>query len=197
MDQPHTHIITCDSWVGWERFLSYTRVYRKTYRTDTLKLNAVEQNLIFGLFEYQEDAEEFAEPNQVVYTEKDLVSTIGYDSENNNDSKESRKAGYRGTTLEINGFNQHERQHQGAQQNELSFMSQGRNVYDSQRMLAKNIEVATKKVQEIKDQLILAKAYLKIAPPSSNLRLRDLERLTREMELAVGEVTQDSDLSMR
>ncbi|KAK7355874.1 hypothetical protein VNO80_15138 [Phaseolus coccineus] len=160
-------------------------LYRATYRTDTLKLNAVEQ----------EDAEELEEPNQVVYTVKDFVSTIGYDSENNHDSKESRNAGYSGATLEINGFNQHERQHQGTQQNELSFTSQGRNIHDSQRMLEKNIGVTTKKVQEIKDQLILAKAYLKIAPPSSNLRLRDLERLSREMELVVGEATQDSDLS--
>lgn len=64
-------------------------------------------------------------------------------------------------------------------------------------MSEKNIQVTNKKVQEIKDQVILAKAYLKIAPPSSNLRLRDLEQLTREMELAVGEATQDSDLSTR
>ncbi|KAL3033397.1 hypothetical protein AAZX31_02G135500 [Glycine max] len=75
-------------------------------------------------------------------------------------------------------------------------MAQGRNIHDSQRMSEKNIEVTNKKVQEIKDQIILAKAYLKIAPPSSNLRLRDLEQLTREMELAVGEAARDSDLSM-
>ncbi|XP_027937595.1 probable galacturonosyltransferase 6 isoform X1 [Vigna unguiculata] len=161
-------------------------LYRAAYRTDTMKLNAVEQ----------EDAEELDEPNQVVYTENNFVSTIGYESENNHDSKESRDAGYRGATLEINGFNQHGKEHQGTQQNELSFTSQGRNIHDSQRLLEKNIEVTTKKVQEIKDQLILAKAYLKIAPPSSNLRLRDLERLSREMELLVGEATQDSDLSM-
>jgi len=99
--------------------------------------------------------------------------------------------------LSSSGFNQHGKEHQGTQQNELSFTSQGRNIHDSQRLLEKNIEVTTKKVQEIKDQLILAKAYLKIAPPSSNLRLRDLERLSREMELLVGEATQDSDLSMR
>ncbi|KAG5080031.1 hypothetical protein AAZX31_02G135500 [Glycine max] len=161
-------------------------LYRATYRGDTLKLNAVEQ----------EGAEGLEEPNQVVYTEKDFSSTISYFSEKNNDFKESRIAGYRTTTLERNGFNPDKRQHQGAQQNELSFMAQGRNIHDSQRMSEKNIEVTNKKVQEIKDQIILAKAYLKIAPPSSNLRLRDLEQLTREMELAVGEAARDSDLSM-
>lgn len=98
---------------------------------------------------------------------------------------------------QVSGFNPDKRQHQGAQQNELSFMAQGRNIHDSQRMSEKNIQVTNKKVQEIKDQVILAKAYLKIAPPSSNLRLRDLEQLTREMELAVGEAARDSDLSMR
>ncbi|XP_047162761.1 probable galacturonosyltransferase 6 isoform X1 [Vigna umbellata] len=170
--------------LGRREFLE--ELYRAAYRTDTLKLNAVEQ----------EAAEELDEPNQVVYTEKDFVSTIGYDSENNHDSNESRNAGYRGATLEINGFNQHGKEHQGTQQNDLSFTSQGRNIHDSQRLLEKNIEVTTKKVQEIKNQLNLAKAYLKIAPPSSNLRLRDLERLSREMELVVGEATQDSDLSM-
>ncbi|KAG4402180.1 hypothetical protein AAZX31_02G135500 [Glycine max] len=163
-------------------------LYRATYRGDTLKLNAVEQ----------EGAEGLEEPNQVVYTEKDFSSTISYFSEKNNDFKESRIAGYRTTTLErnVSGFNPDKRQHQGAQQNELSFMAQGRNIHDSQRMSEKNIEVTNKKVQEIKDQIILAKAYLKIAPPSSNLRLRDLEQLTREMELAVGEAARDSDLSM-
>ncbi|KAL3033393.1 hypothetical protein AAZX31_02G135500 [Glycine max] len=166
---------------------SFTSVI-STYRGDTLKLNAVEQ--------IQEGAEGLEEPNQVVYTEKDFSSTISYFSEKNNDFKESRIAGYRTTTLERNGFNPDKRQHQGAQQNELSFMAQGRNIHDSQRMSEKNIEVTNKKVQEIKDQIILAKAYLKIAPPSSNLRLRDLEQLTREMELAVGEAARDSDLSM-
>lgn len=99
--------------------------------------------------------------------------------------------------MSSSGFNQHGKEDQGTQQNELSFMSQVRNIHDSQRLLEKNIEVTTKKVQEIKDQLNLAKAYLKIAPSSSNLRLRDLERLSREMELLVGEATHDSDLSMR
>ncbi|XP_020233345.1 probable galacturonosyltransferase 6 isoform X2 [Cajanus cajan] len=161
-------------------------LYRATYRTDTMKLNAVEQ----------EGAEELEEPNQVVYTEKDFVSAINYNSKQNNDSKESGIAGYRGITLErnVSGFI-NKRQHQGAQQKELSFVAQGRNIHDSQRISEKNIEVTNKKVQEIKDQIILAKAYLKIAPPSSNLRLRELDQLTREMELSIGEVTQDSDLS--
>lgn len=76
-------------------------------------------------------------------------------------------------------------------------MAQGRNIHDSQRMTEKNIGVRNKKVREIKDQIILAKVYLKIAPPSNSLRLRELEQLTREMESEVGEATQDSDLSTR
>ncbi|XP_028185842.1 probable galacturonosyltransferase 6 isoform X3 [Glycine soja] len=180
-----SHRLNLLTLLGRREFLE--DLYRATYRGDTLKLNAVEQ--------IQEGADGLEEPNQVVYTEKDFASTISYYSEKNNDFKESGIAGYRTTTLERNGFNPDKGQRQGAQQNELSFMAQGRNIHDSQRMSEKNIQVTNKKVQEIKDQVILAKAYLKIAPPSSNLRLRDLEQLTREMELAVGEATQDSDLS--
>ncbi|KAK7345825.1 hypothetical protein VNO77_16437 [Canavalia gladiata] len=161
-------------------------LYRVTYRSESLKLNALEQ----------ESAKELEEPNQVVYTEKDFVSTVSYNSEKKNDPNESRIAGYRSIPLERDGFNQDKRQHQGAQQKKLSSVARDKNIHVySQRMSKKNIEVTNKKVQEIKDQIILAKAYLKIAPPSSNLRLKELERQMREMELAVGEATQDSDLS--
>ncbi|XP_027366635.1 probable galacturonosyltransferase 6 isoform X2 [Abrus precatorius] len=99
------------------------------------------------------------------------------------------------TPLERNGFNQDKRQQQGAQQKELSSVGRDKNIHVySQRMSKKNIKV-TNKVQEIKDQIILAKAYLKIAPPSRNARLKQLELQMTEMEQAIGEVTQDSDLS--
>lgn len=62
-------------------------------------------SLWFGpFFEIQEGAEDLGEPNQVVYKEKDAVSTITYNSEKNNDSDESRISGYRSTPLERNGW---------------------------------------------------------------------------------------------
>ncbi|KAJ1385513.1 Nucleotide-diphospho-sugar transferase [Sesbania bispinosa] len=185
-------------------------LYRVTYRTDTLKLNAVEQ----------EGAEELEEPNQVVYKEKDAVSTISYNSENNNDSEESGIAGYRSTPLErnVSGFNHDERQHQGVLQKDLSSMAEDTNIHAYSHRLSKdNIEVPNKqsgrkaahhrilnpqshkvknqKVQEIKDQIVLAKVYLNFAPPSNNARLKELELQMKEMEQAIGEATLDSDLS--
>ncbi|KAK7277581.1 hypothetical protein RJT34_22596 [Clitoria ternatea] len=163
-------------------------LYRATYLTDTLKLNAVEQ----------EGAEELEEPNQVVYTEKIFNSTISYNSEKNNGSQESRIAGHRDTPLERHGFDQDKRQHWGAQQKELSSaaqVSKNTHVYSERMSEKKNIKLTNNKVQEIKDQIILAKAYLKIAPPSSNSRLRELELQMREMELEVQEANRDSDLS--
>lgn len=86
-------------------------------------------SLWFGpCFEIQDGAEDLGEPNQVVYKEKDAVSTITYNpekngetnqvvykdkdalstitynSEKNNDSEESRISGYRSTPLERNGW---------------------------------------------------------------------------------------------
>ncbi|KAJ1417533.1 Nucleotide-diphospho-sugar transferase [Sesbania bispinosa] len=167
---------------------------------------------------FKEGAEELEEPNQVVYKEKDAVSTISYNSEKNNDSEESGIAGYRSTPLERNGFNHDERQHQGVLQKDLSSMAEDTNIHAYSHRLSKdNIEVPNKqssrkaarhrilnpqshkvknqKVQEIKDQIVLAKAYLNFAPPSNNSRLKELELQMKEMEQAIGEATQDSDLS--
>lgn len=53
-------------------------------------------------------------------------------------------------------------------------------------------------VMEIKDQIIRARAYLGLSPPSSTSHLvKELKMRIREMEHAVGEATKDSDLSRR
>ncbi|GAU43833.1 hypothetical protein TSUD_399270 [Trifolium subterraneum] len=56
-------------------------------------------------------------------------------------------------------------------------------------------EVKNQKLREIKDQILMAKVYLKFAPPSSNSRLKELELRMKEMERAVEGATRDLDLS--
>ncbi|XP_057423473.1 probable galacturonosyltransferase 6 isoform X2 [Lotus japonicus] len=195
--------------LGRSEFLE--ELYRVTYRTGSLKINAVEQ----------EGSEELEEPNEVVYIEKDVVSTITYDSGKNNESRESRIAEFRSIPLErnVSGLGNGNKQHRGAQQKNLSSNTEDTNTHAySQEMSKENIKgthmqsgrkaghhhilnsrsnkVKNQKVLEIKDQILTAKAYLKFAPPNSNSRLKELELQVKELEIAVGEATQDSDLSM-
>ena len=59
-------------------------------------------------------------------------------------------------------------------------------------------KVLDKKIKEMKDQLIRAKAYLGFAIPASNAHLiKELRLRIKELERAMGEVTKDSDLSKR
>ena len=59
-------------------------------------------------------------------------------------------------------------------------------------------KVTNQKVEEIKDQIIRARAYLSFAPPGSNSHLvKELKLRIKEMERSVGGATQDSDLSRR
>ncbi|KAI5426589.1 hypothetical protein KIW84_032140 [Lathyrus oleraceus] len=59
-------------------------------------------------------------------------------------------------------------------------------------------KVTNQTVLEIKDQIIRARAYLGLSLPSSTSHLvKELRMRIREMELAVGEATKDSDLSRR
>ncbi|XP_061369076.1 probable galacturonosyltransferase 6 isoform X1 [Gastrolobium bilobum] len=194
-----------------------------TYRTDPLRLNAIEQ----------EGAEELEEPKQVVYEEKDFGSSNSYSSEKINDSEESRIEGYRNNLLErnVSEFDHDKIQDQEAQQKGLSSMDGDKGKFNktvtnnqnilthSQRMIDENIKVTDKqsvrtathhhqisrsqsrrvtiqKVEEIKDQIIRARAYLGFAPPNSNSHLvKELKLRIKEMEHAVGEATKDSDLT--
>lgn len=53
-------------------------------------------------------------------------------------------------------------------------------------------------IRIMKDQIILAKAYLKFAPPNSNSHfVKDLRTRMKEVERAIGEASKDSDLHRR
>ncbi|XP_004493743.1 probable galacturonosyltransferase 6 isoform X2 [Cicer arietinum] len=192
------------------------------YRTDPLKLNAIEQ----------EDREELEGPKQVVYKENDFGSKFSDSSENFDDSEDSRIEGSRNNLLEknVSEIDHDETQDQEAQPKELC--STGRdqkfnvtvmhneNIKTHSQRNTDEITKVTEKqssstlnqhhqisrhqsrratnhtVMEIKDQIIRARAYLGFAPPSSTSHLvKELKLRIREMEHAVGEATKDSDLS--
>lgn len=59
-------------------------------------------------------------------------------------------------------------------------------------------KVSDEKIKEMKDQLIRAKAYLRLAPPGSNSNLvKELKVRIKEVERVVDDATKDSDLSRR
>ncbi|MED6182067.1 hypothetical protein PIB30_025304 [Stylosanthes scabra] len=191
-----------------------------TYRTDPLKLNAIEQ----------EGAEELEEPKQVVYKENDFGVAISNNPERINDAEDSSTDGSRSNLLETNEVDHNEKQAEEAQQKGLSLADEHkRNINEtvihnldisteSQRTSNENIEVRDKqsdhratrrrqisrsqyrkvsnhKVEEIKDQIVRARAYLSFAPPGSNSHLvKELKLRIKEMERVVGEATHDSDL---
>lgn len=52
------------------------------------------------------------------------------------------------------------------------------------------------KINEIRDKIIQAKAYLNFAPPGSNSQIvKELRTRMKDLERAVGDVTRDKDLS--
>ena len=73
---------------------------------------------------------------------------------------------------------------------------------ESKQMVRRDQQVRTQKVdeklKEMKDQMIMANAYLSFAPPNSNSHLvKELKLRIKEQERAMGESTKDSDLSGR
>lgn len=121
---------------------------------------------------------------------------------------------------QVSGFSHDERQDGDAWKKDSSSTDEDINVHDvPYRMSKENItmtnrrsrqkedrrhilnppsrEVKNQKLQEIKDQILMAKVYLKFAPPSSNSHLKELELQMKEMERRVEGVTRDLDLSRR
>ncbi|KAK7396407.1 hypothetical protein VNO78_17398 [Psophocarpus tetragonolobus] len=193
-----------------------------TYRSDALKLNAIEQ----------EGAEELEEPKEVVYKQKDFDSTYSYVSQKNNGSEESKNDGYRNNDLErnVSELNLDNRHDLEAQQKRLFSIEGDKNIFNTTVTHNQNIHtqpqrtdvkievtnkksgpkptqhhqsshpqsrrVSNQKVLEIRDQIIRARAYLGFPPPGSNSHLvKELKLRIRELARAVGEATKDSDLS--
>ncbi|XP_059660406.1 probable galacturonosyltransferase 6 isoform X2 [Cornus florida] len=162
-------------------------------RTDAQKLNAIEQEVVEG----------FKEPTSVVYKDGALKSVVSYSStEENTESEETGSAKSSTNTPERNGTNQDAREanHQN-QLGKVSFASDGNEqskqatVRHDQNVQSKSQRPKDVRIKQMRDQVIRAKAYLNFAPPNSNSQLvRELRLRIKEVEKAVGECTQDSQL---
>ncbi|XP_027349908.1 probable galacturonosyltransferase 6 isoform X2 [Abrus precatorius] len=192
-----------------------------TYMTDPLRLNAIEQE---GAEELEEPKQvvykekDFGSTNSYISEKindsdeskiEQLRNNLLERKEVDHDKRQEQEAQQKGL-VSINGdekiYN--------------TTVTHNQNMHiQSQRMTDENIEgtnkqsgltatqhhqisrrqsqrVTNRKVEEIKDQIIRARAYLGFAPPSSNSHLvKELKLRIREMERAVGEATKDSDLS--
>ncbi|XP_062006944.1 probable galacturonosyltransferase 6 isoform X3 [Rosa rugosa] len=179
------------------------------YRADTLKLSAVEQEAGEGL----------KEPRKVLYEDRDVVSSVSYSLGENQDGKESGHVGDITDTAErmenVSGTNNESKEGDiQFQQREISSasgekneQSQSRKVIDQRikemkdvksnhpvQKVNSNIRRVADKINEMKDQMIRARAYMTFAPPNSQL-VKELRLRTKEVERVVGRTHKDSDLS--
>ncbi|XP_058086631.1 probable galacturonosyltransferase 6 [Magnolia sinica] len=158
------------------------------YATDTLKLNVIQQEIDEGL----------KEPAGIVYKDRDYNSVVsGNSSHNDFVIKDSENAKERVSS----GFGTVRRE--GNQPRTIS-IPLGRKWQSNQataraepsKPSSQSRKVTVKKIREMKDQLITAKAYLNFAPPKSNPHLvRDLKQRLKDVERAIGEATRDSHMS--
>ncbi|XVF32455.1 hypothetical protein REPUB_Repub17cG0084400 [Reevesia pubescens] len=165
------------------------------YRTDDLRLNAIEQ----------EAAEELKGPKLIVLKEKDFSSVVSHTSKNH-DSKQSRDTQNASKFLEAKdsdtndkGKDRHQIQHNIMRMNarEKALFDQETGRHD-QPLHSQSRRVTYEKVKQMRDQLIRAQAYLSFAPPGSDSHLvKELRTRIKEVERAAGEASKDSDLSRR
>ncbi|XP_010274190.1 PREDICTED: probable galacturonosyltransferase 6 [Nelumbo nucifera] len=166
------------------------------YRSDILRLNAIQQ----------ETGEGLKEPALVLYKDGDFNSVDSGNSGNSSDeSKVPGNTGDSPSLLERNVPGP-DTDHTGGNK-EIQHKNvpppTGRKGYSTQATVRQdpnvqsNIQRATdEKVREMKDQIIRAKTYLNFAPPNSKSHLvKELKLRIKEVERAIGVATKDSDLS--
>ncbi|KAF9619079.1 hypothetical protein IFM89_005093 [Coptis chinensis] len=147
------------------------------YRTDTLKLNSIQQ----------ETGEGLKEPQLFVY--KDEKSN----NNNNNNIQSIVRHDVRGNTdtIHTNGNSRG-----GSHLHPIKEKVHNQTVAKVSNGRSQPRTVSDEKVREMKDQVIRAKAYLNFAPPGSNSHLvKELRLRIKEIERAVGEASKDLDLS--
>ncbi|KAK3031673.1 hypothetical protein RJ639_035041 [Escallonia herrerae] len=163
--------------------------------TDALKLNSIEQ----------EDGEGLKEPTLEVYKDEG-GSTVSFSTYNESGKSEvSRNPGSNANLAEKNGSNHKaKKDNQQSQQEGIVSTSDGKEEFkqatvehdqNARSLSRKEIDL---KIQEMKDQVIRAKAYLNFAPPNSNSHLvKELKLRIKELERAMGDSTKVSELSRR
>ncbi|KAJ9188041.1 hypothetical protein P3X46_003440 [Hevea brasiliensis] len=175
------------------------------YRTDALKLQAIEQEAGEDLKGLKLFAYEGNNLDSVGKHSTTSWSNNSKHSENNGDrSHDSRQSESTGYTIHPLHGTSHERKEENKhiQLEKLSSKSDDRRQSNQSRIRHhQNLRIPARretndKVKEMKDQLIRAKAYLSFAPPGSNSHLvKELRLRMKELERAMGEVMWDADLS--
>ncbi|KAK3036864.1 hypothetical protein RJ639_031482, partial [Escallonia herrerae] len=183
--------------------------------TDALKLNSIEQ----------EDGEGLKEPTLQVYKDEggSAVSFSTYSESGK--SEVSRNPGSSANLAEKNGTNHKAKEdNQQSQKEGTVSTSDGKNyrsvlafeicvsclfgswqeefkqvtVEHNQNVRSLSRKEIDLKIQEMKDQVIRAKAYLNFAPPNSNSHLvKELKLRIKELERAMGDSNKVSELSRR
>ncbi|GAB4830474.1 hypothetical protein Ancab_020188 [Ancistrocladus abbreviatus] len=178
---------------------------RVKYRTDTSRLNAIQQ----------EAGEGVKEPNQEVYRDQ-KYSIVSYDSNEDVKIKEFENGSNTTSSSERfeaasdgNAKNEQMRQkeapdvHKENQSNQITVPhNQGiaspdvTAILHDQDSRSPKRKVEDEKIQQMKDQLVRAKAYLSFAVPARNSHLvKELKQRIKEVEKALGEARKDSELS--
>ncbi|XP_062006942.1 probable galacturonosyltransferase 6 isoform X1 [Rosa rugosa] len=191
------------------------------YRADTLKLSAVEQEAGEGLKEprkvlYEDrdvvssvsyslgenqDGKESGHVGDITDTAERMENVSGTNNESKEGDIQFQQREISSASGEKGQINQALVQHE---QNE---QSQSRKVIDQRikemkdvksnhpvQKVNSNIRRVADKINEMKDQMIRARAYMTFAPPNSQL-VKELRLRTKEVERVVGRTHKDSDLS--
>ncbi|XP_062006943.1 probable galacturonosyltransferase 6 isoform X2 [Rosa rugosa] len=189
------------------------------YRADTLKLSAVEQEAGEGLKEPRKVLYEDRDVvSSVSYSlgenqdgkESGHVGDITDTAERmeNGTNNESKEGDIQFQQREISSASGEKGQiNQALVQHEQNEQSQSRKVIDQRikemkdvksnhpvQKVNSNIRRVADKINEMKDQMIRARAYMTFAPPNSQL-VKELRLRTKEVERVVGRTHKDSDLS--
>ncbi|RZC81348.1 hypothetical protein C5167_043922 [Papaver somniferum] len=147
------------------------------FKTDSPKLNAVQQELGEGL----------KEPVLVVYKDGDSINSL-VDS-NTEGGTSNRVIERKETDYDVNGGNQL------IQMKNVSAPSERKEQLQQPTEKREARRGTDEKVKEGKDQVIRAKAYLTFAPPGSNSHLvKELKLRIKELERSLGDATKDADL---
>lgn len=163
------------------------------FRTDGLKLNAIQQ----------EDGKGLREPKLVIYKDKEFNSVDGVNTSSENlDSNLPRSYEDLNVSVikSVSEIYLEEKEKSEKSQQKTILRSDEKEQY-SQRSVQpdqnKRSPLHTDdKIKEMKDQLIRAKAYVNFAPPGSNAHLvKELRTRIKELERAAGVASRDSDLS--
>ncbi|XP_052169908.1 probable galacturonosyltransferase 6 isoform X2 [Diospyros lotus] len=158
------------------------------YRTDTIKLHAIEK----------EGGESLKEPPEVVYKDSDFSSVVDRGSSDGTiTSVQSKNA--KSSMGTSQGMKQDSQSTQWEQRS-LTFgqeeLSKQMTLQYNQKLQSQSRRLLDVKLKEAKDQLIRAKVYVRFALMASNSHLvKELKLRIKELERAVGDSRKDSDLS--